>query len=230
MNSKRLKASFTTENIESCIKKSQLQGDMLGCAIDKKDMLLYILMISAKNSTYWGRFSFLSNIEPWEGKDNVAIFAQKNSFIFLPGDTIKDIPKDDDISLYLLPRIKELILKGGDPDDLEIEFFLQQDFRMLDTLIQNRNEITTFAKAIKKIKARIAENVLREGRECQINFNWLGDIEPHKILVNNEGRAQKKERKGKEKPILFALSDRILLVPSGIRLRKKLYIACKNFI
>lgn len=158
---RRLQGTYLDlEKVKKGLSTSSIASDMIGAAVDEMNSVIYISMSQPKSLNVFNRLKCFEKVETWNCRDHIKAFAEKHQYLFLSGETgsHKTESSDQENPPNNLLSIKERIAFGSTVDDLEMEYLSNKDIKTLDLIFQNREELSTFEKALENVKLRIHEN------------------------------------------------------------------------
>lgn len=157
---RRVKAEYhsRTQTMQ-LIKETHLCDEIIGCAFDDEDKVVYLCAHQQRSYLWWKRYSkFLQNVAIWESKESIQAYAARNGYFYL---SCSDALEDEDKKIHNegknsnLSEIKAQLISGSTLKDMEADFYIRHDTLGLDLIIKNRQELSEFEQSLREIKSRI---------------------------------------------------------------------------
>lgn len=168
MSVRRVKGHFNNlSQTKQSIIDSKLSEELLGSAYDLESGTVYISNSHQRPLSYWQKLigKYVSDLELWDSKESIKTFAERNSFLLVEGSK-REITADG---------IKERMIQGTNLDNLESEFFLNNDVPMLELVISKRAELLDFEENMVRIRTNAARYALGK-----FHSNYLKILDPYR--------------------------------------------------
>jgi hypothetical protein len=169
------------EKLLKSLEDSGVMAEIFGAAIDRASSTVYLQSPVPRTWKFWSKIKLIITLEEWENSESLKAFAERRHFEFVPGTAV-ETPKIDDKDIKdiksneepddTLDYIRERLGRGGSLEDLECNYLVLHDYKLLTMIWKHRDELQEFQKYIKKIRWRLREEAARERQGLLFKSAW----------------------------------------------------------
>ena len=140
----------TLEEFQQKIKNSTLYGELIGiimvnlglywtigCAFEQETKNVYVSLVVQKPLSIWKRLRFISEVTPWESREQIKTFALSNGMTFFPGAAYQYEKKNKSAN-DLETSVRVQLLEGDTLEEIENRLYLDGKFELLSNVLTQK--------------------------------------------------------------------------------------------